>query len=139
MNDFILILITIFSVAIPLLYFAKDGKARLGILVVSIGGILAILFLSVLYSEDVNASELTWFESTTIFLGLDTDINNKVFCYSGSKVNDTLTSNAGLRQNLFKYGNASVSAQYTHHSCALNTDKPTYDAIGLQLEWTLKR
>ena len=87
--------------------------------------------------QEAEEPEVKWFTHTTLFAGVDYDPSS-TFCVKGTG-DDNLTSNFGLRQNLLKRGDVSVTTTYTHHSCALNEDKPTYDAIGISVEWTFWR
>lgn len=112
----------------------KSG-ARKGITMAVVAVVLLGLVFSFVYAEE----EYKYFGSTTVFAGIDYDLKNTpIFCEEGD-VNDRLTSNFGIRQHLIGKGHVDVSAQYTHHSCALNRDKPTYDAVGLQLKWKFQR
>lgn len=111
-----------------------NGGIKLVVIATAIVGIL----LSIIYQKAL-AEEWHYFERTTLFAGIDHDIRNvPVFCYQGG-VNDRLTSNVGIKQHLIGRGGIDILAQYTHHSCALNKDKPTYDAVGVTVEWTFKR
>lgn len=117
----------------------KANGAYTGIQAVLYAVLLLGIVFTFLYSQKSEAKEFSYFEYTAIYAGLDYDVKSTpVFCYQGD-VNDRLTSNVGLRQHLVSKNNISVLANYTHHSCALNKDKPTYDAVGLQLEWKFMR
>lgn len=48
-----------------------------------------------------------------------------------------MTETLGQKQVLIKYKGANVYAQYAHHSCALNKDRPTYGAVDLGVEYTI--
>lgn len=115
----------------------KDNGSLMGILLAFISAVMAILVVSAFYSE-AEASEINWFQQTTVFAGVDAEVKNKVFCHRGD-INDKLVSNIGIKQKIMSIDRFSLSAKYTHHSCALNKDKPTYDAVGLSVEWTFKR
>lgn len=113
------------------------NRAMSGIGMVLVVTIIAVLTLMSFYGT-AEASEKRWFAYTAVFAGLDMDINNQVFCYQGA-TSDRITSNVGARQNILEYDNLSINATYTHHSCAIEKDKPTYDAVGLQVEWKFRR
>lgn len=118
----------------------RANGAALGIKVVIVATVVIGLLLSLIYQKAV-AEEWRYFDRTTIFAGIDHDLHIfdiPVFCDRGD-INDTLTSNIGVRQHIFGRGGIDFLAQYTHHSCVLNKDKPTYDAVGFAIEWTFKR
>ena len=116
----------------------KEGATK-GILMAGAVTLILSLLLILIY-KPANAAplDLSYFERTTVYAGLDVDVNHKNFCYSGG-TNDRLTSNLGVRQHLISVNDIEFLGTYTHHSCALNRDKPTYDAVGLSIEWTFKR
>ena len=117
----------------------KSNGASGGIKAVIIASILLGIILTVAYNKASASDEFRYLTHTTVFAGLDYDVKSTpVFCYQGD-VNDRLTSNVGIKQHLIGRGGIDILAQYTHHSCALNKDKPTYDAVGVMIEWTFKR
>ena len=83
------------------------------------------------------AAPVKFFGDTVIFVGLEQTGSTSVFCKAGG-VDDKLTSNLGLNQNLLSIRNVNIQAQYTHHSCALNKDVAGYDAVGIKIEWVFK-
>lgn len=117
----------------------KRTGASVGIGLATILAIIIGVVLLSVYSPNAESkeSEMKWFTHTTLYAGVDYD-HRSIFCVKGNG-DDNLTSNFGLRQNLVKKGDISVMATYTHHSCALNEDKPTYDAVGMSIEWTFFR
>lgn len=114
-------------------YFkTKDGRGVLtGVVLFILAGIL-LAGLS-LFSSDAEASEPTWFTYSEVFLGLDHTKNLSPQCEKGGP-NDRLTSNGGLRQNVYRSTDDRfhLNAKYTHHSCAFSPDRESYDAIGLE-------
>ena len=94
--------------------------------------------LAYLFIGEASAEEFRYATHTQIFAGLDNTFKTSPQCYAGG-VNDTLTSNLGVRQHLIGYADIDLYGQYTHHSCATNQDRYGYDAYGLQVTWTFKR
>jgi len=85
-----------------------------------------------LFSEKAESAE--WFsEKPTVFLGLDYVQENSI-CQDKS---DHITSNLGIRIPIVKHNQLNLQGGWTHHSCAFGYDAPTYDGVGLQLEWKL--
>jgi hypothetical protein len=87
---------------------------------------------------EASADEPRYLTHTQIFAGVDNTFKVSPQCYEGG-VNDSLTSNLGVRQHLIGYGDVDLFGQYTHHSCATNQDRFGYDAYGVQATWTFKR
>lgn len=119
----------------PVPHLSKQG-AWSGIVTAILVFTGLVLILSLIYPSEAKADR--WFAYTSVAGGLDTELNNKVFCYSGD-TNDRIVSNLSVEQNIYEHQRFAVSANYTHHSCAFNKDKPTYDAVGLQLRYTFRR
>lgn len=78
--------------------------------------------------------KLTWLNYTELYAGIDRTFKISPQCLSGA-YNDRMTSNGGIKQNiLMSYDkDFSLNTKYTHHSCAINNDRNSYDAIGLEL------
>lgn len=117
----------------PIAHLKRNGALK--------GIIFAFVFFAVgaalLYAADARSSDrVKYLHYSTIYAGLEQQLGGSVFCHNDG-ISDKLTSNLGLKQGLLKYKGASVYAQYTHHSCALNKDRPTYDAVGLGVEYTI--
>ncbi len=70
---------------------------------------------------------------TEVFAGLDYTKKQSPMCDPGTP-DDRLTSNLGISQNLYlSYDERfDLSANFTHHSCAVNGDWLQYDAQGLK-------
>jgi len=101
--------------------------------------VVAIILLS---AQALQAREIKYFDGTSVFFGLDVTNGTSNVCYDESWTgdianSDKLTSNMGLYQNLVTSGRLNLQIRYTHHSCAINYDKPSYDAIGLIIEYRL--
>ena len=80
----------------------------------------------------------TFFNDASVFMGIDRTKKISPQCYSGG-YDDRSTSNMGFRVNVWQSPskNVRLNAQYTHHSCALNPDRNSYDALGIQVEWLI--
>lgn len=114
-----------------------ESESINGIVMVVVAFIVAGLFIgTVLYGERAEGAEskVDYLEYTYIFAGVDYEMFTNIFCEKGD-VNGKLVSNVGLGQHLVSINDINIEAKYQHHSCALNRDKPTYDAIGLNMEW----
>lgn len=78
----------------------------------------------------------TFFNDASVFMGIDRTKRISPQCHSGGH-DDRSTSNMGFRVNVWQSPSKNVrfNLMYTHHSCALNPDRNSYDAIGAQVEW----
>lgn len=83
------------------------------------------------------ADEVKYLQDTVIFAGIDSTKKLSPQCYEGG-VNDRFTSNLGITQHLVGYKDVSSHIMYTHHSCAINRDLRSYDAIGFRIEWRIR-
>lgn len=101
-------------------------KASAGII-----GAMLIVALAVFSFGNVVKAEGVWFNTGSVFIGVEQTSGASPFCTSEG-VNDKLTSNLGADIQVYKNGNHSISGVYTHHSCALNPDINVYDAIGFR-------
>tara|TARA_R110000772_G_scaffold198279_2_gene308964 strand:- start:307 stop:825 length:519 start_codon:yes stop_codon:yes gene_type:complete len=131
-------------------WISKEGKgaiasAALG--VVSIIGIAAFLTLvtGVFASSKANAAsdmftEGTWFNETSVFLGIDSTLKVSPQCVEGG-TDDRLTSNLGIRQNIWRSQSKvhDITFKYTHHSCVFGKDRNGYDGFGLEYNWYIFR
>jgi hypothetical protein len=110
-------------------------KEGLGVLK---GIVLFILVGIVLVFASKTFSEENWLTYGEVFLGVDNTFAVSPNCLGGG-LNDRLTSNGGVRLNLYKSsdGKFEWNTQYTHHSCAFNVDREGYDAIGMQMSYKL--
>lgn len=77
----------------------------------------------------------TWFNDASLYMGLDYPRKLSAQCVAGG-YDDRATSNMGIRINAWESTNerVRVNAKYTHRSCAINPDRNTTDAIGVELE-----
>ena len=117
-------------------YFDEHPKVQVGIVAfVVIGSIVALLFMSGKVSA--TEPELEWLPYGKVVLGIDNTFNVSPQCDPDGKISNRITSNGGIIVGLAKYGRVEYTAKYTHHSCALNEDRNTYDAIGFSVEFRL--
>jgi len=103
-------------------------------------GILLALVAGVLFAlgaQKANAG--TWVEYTEMFLGLDRTFGVSPQCVNDGGPDPKTTSNMGFRQHIYKSDDTlyNVNLKYTHHSCAFNTDRYSYDAIGVELNYKI--
>ncbi len=82
----------------------------------------------------------TWFNDASVFAGLDYTKKRSPQC-DANIIDDRGTSNLGVRLNIWQSASKDIrlNSKYTHHSCALGSDDRQYDAIGVELEWTVWR
>ena len=118
----------------PLTYFkTKEGKG------VATGIILAVLIsLGIAFLFPSKSEALEYFQSGEVFVGLDYTRKISPMCGVGVN-NDKLTSNLGLKASILTSDDKTtdVSFKYTHHSCAVNPDNKSYDAIGIEVKHIL--
>ena len=138
--------ISIVLMALALLIFAgyKLGGVRqlffylknnLGI----VKGIVLFILVaigSMFASKCTLAGEMEFFSYGKVYAGIDNTFNQSPQCHDGA-ISDRLTSNGGFVVNIMAKEGFVFDAKYTHHSCALNDDRLSYDAIGLVVEYRL--
>ena len=112
---------------------ALDAGALKGIILATIFVVVSGLFFDKAY-----ATEWSIINYTTVFAGVDQTKKVSPMCKEGG-LDDRLTSNIGINQNLVTINGVDVNLQYTHHSCALGKDAKGYDAVGIKAEWTFGR
>lgn len=121
-------------------YWTTDGAGAIPSLVKALVLIVGITFV-VFLSNKALAEESTppdWFQYTAVYAGLDFTKNQSPQC-KDSEVDDKITSNIGVRQHIYSWGDVNLLGNYTHHSCAIGSDRNTYDGMGLQVEWRFNR
>ncbi len=103
----------------------KDIKTFIG---------LAIAIAVGLFLFSPKAEAYDWFAWTEIEVGGDYTKDRSPFCQQGDNDN-RFTSHLNLTQNVVQTdtGNAGANVRYTHHSCAVNGDAQTYDAVGVSV------
>ncbi len=122
-------------------YFAtKQGKGILKGIILAPAAILAIAaviwVLSALFSQ-ANAQG-RWFRDAGVFVGLDSTFKQSPQCVTNN-IDQRTTSNLGAWVNVWQSTSdrVQVNLKYTHHSCALGVDRNGYDAVGVELRWTV--
>lgn len=103
------------------------------------GGIILAMLTAAFFVfmiGQVVAKEGKWFDSGSVFVGIDYHKDGSVFCQD-TGVSGELNSNLGANIEVYSYGDHSLSGNYTHHSCALNPDVNTYDGAGFKYEWKI--
>lgn len=131
------------SIPAILYYLDKTGDGALRGVLAAIAAVLvfivAALVFNALLPSRADAAEWVWLEETAIYAGVDY-VRDSPQCHSEPySVNDTLTSNIGVRQSIVRVGDVSTLVNYTHHSCAVGADWQGYDGVGIQFEWRIKR
>lgn len=131
-------------------YFSKPGRDRVqaGIEVFLVAAVLAALTSLVVHALTNRAeaaeppetgSGVEWFAFGEVYAGLDyTEQKTSPACFEDG-VDDRLTSNGGVRVNVMQVagGAFQLNGKYTHHSCALNSDRYLYDGFGLEATYRL--
>lgn len=119
-------------------YFkTKTGKRVWGGIVWFI--LFGLLFVGV--SEFARADKPgTWFSYGEVYLGVDwtfDDPSPQCVKQGGGGIDSRGTSNGGIRINIYESFDSRFhfNTKYTHHSCALNTDRNQYDAIGFEIQY----
>ena len=91
-------------------------------------------------AEAASDMEGSYFNFTSVFIGIDHTPRVSPQCVEGG-TDDKLTSNLGLRQNIWQSSNKihDVTFKYTHHSCVFSKDRNGYDGFGIEYNWYLFR
>lgn len=113
------------------------------VVIVVIAVVLAVVFTLLLPSKaraEGFSVPGTWLNDSSVFMGIDRTKKLSPMCDPGG-VDQYSTSNLGAKLNIWQSpsGNVRFNGMYTHHSCALNPDNRSYDALGVQVEWTFWR
>lgn len=77
----------------------------------------------------------SYFNYAYVYTGLDFAKKRLPNCYPGE--NENIVSNVGFGLNILETDRTTLNAKYTHHSCAFHTDYWAYDAIGLEVRYTI--
>ena len=120
-------------------YFkTKDGKGVAKGIILAPLVILVLGLLIWLLPGNANAQTLqgTWFNDASVFMGIERTKKLSPQCHGGG-YDERSTSNMGVRANVWQSasGNVRLNGKYTHHSCAINPDRNSYDALGVEVEW----
>lgn len=107
------------------------------IIIILIGVVMFLLPNKSQASEKLDISiPGTFFNDASVFMGIDRTKKQSPQCQAAG-FDDRSTSNLGFKANIWQSPSKNVrfNLMYTHHSCALNPDRNSYDAIGAQVEW----
>lgn len=122
-------------------FTSKEGKGvASGIVLAPVVIVLIALAGWLLLPKSARAEGMnvpgTWFKDASVFMGIDHTKKLSPMCADGGYDNRS-TSNMGAKLNIWQSpsGNVRFNTLYTHHSCAINPDRKSYDAIGVQVEW----
>ena len=137
-----LILLRIPIKQLPAWAKTKDGKGVikgvvLAPLVIVIFAVIMFLLPTPAHAQfTVPGVPGTWLNDGHVFAGIDYTRKQSPQCHAGG-FDDSSTSNMGFRLNVWESPsrNIRLNSKYTHHSCALNPDRNSYDALGVELEW----
>ena len=96
-------------------------------------GIILFILFGIIFGLIFQKANAGWLEYTEVYLGIDYPRNQSAVCVEQG-TNEKLTSNGGIRQNMFTTDDDlfQFNIKYTHHSCAFNGDRNVYDAIGAE-------
>ena len=115
-------------------YFkTSEGKKVLkGILAFIAFGVILVL------ATACNPAHADWFEYGEVYIGLDRTNEVSPQCLQDGP-DDKMTSNGGIRANVYQSDDKrfSLNGKYTHHSCAFNPDRNTYDGAGIEIVYRL--
>lgn len=123
-------------------YLKTTGKQVLFglIMAVCVPALVGLVLTVIAYGNKVEAAEVSdwrYLDHSIIVAGLEVPaFTSNPFCHDNG-VSDKLTSNLAFYQQLAGKQNVDYYFHYLHHSCALNMDKPTYDAFGLSIHWRI--
>jgi hypothetical protein len=131
---FIVLAVILVFVPSPTKYFkTKEGKGVL----FGIGAVVLLsLALVLIFPNKAQAEEYKYLSSAELFVGLDNTRKISPMCDVGEN-SDKLTSNVGLKASIISTAASSVNVKYTHHSCAVNPDNKSYDALGVEVTYKL--
>lgn len=117
------------------LFLTTQGQGALKgiVLFVGIGIVLALL---------TGCSNARYMTEAELFLGVDNTFSRSPQCHDQTDLlinNNRLTSNGGAKVTLAEVGVSKLNFKYTHHSCAFNEDRESYDAFGFEATTLLYR
>lgn len=75
------------------------------------------------------------FNTFYVFTGIDFGKKTLSSCHEGDHSN--MVSNVGFGGNIYKNGRTEAGLKYTHHSCAFGHDRYSYDALGVEVRYTI--
>jgi hypothetical protein len=99
--------------------------------------VLICLFALFALVNFARADEWRTLEYTEAYLGIDWQLrDDNPQCYPDG-TDDRITSHGGLTQHLIGIGAADLELVYTHHSCAINSDRFVYDGLGVRVTYKI--
>ena len=110
----------------------KKNGAWGGIIAAPVIWFIVLVVVSTLFYSCESKAGGWWFPDSPEFFIYADIAKDTAFCEGGGT---EISSNAGLRQALYKNDGIKVGIQYTHHSCAFLRDKNVYDAVGFGVSW----
>lgn len=114
----------------------REGKGALAsaIKFIAVAVSVVLVWGALTSSAEAKVSRGDWLAYSEVFVGLDHTFSQSPQCEIGS-VSDRVTSNGGFRANVYRSVDRAFHAniKYTHHSCAFNDDRNSYDAIGIEI------
>lgn len=147
----IVALLVLWRIPKPKDYFTKDpdGKnAAVGLFgavpvlkLLCIAFVVLLVSLSYFFAPSAHAASSsalfpgTWFNDARLYMGVDYARKPSAHCWAGGH-DDRTASNMGLVLNVWESQNERVrfNGKYRHNSCAINRDRNTTDAIGVEVE-----
>jgi len=112
-------------------YFAtRTGKGILKGIVIAVVATILLALLS--------GCAGTYMDQASVYAGLDYTKKQSPQCEGGGP-DDHSTSNIGLMLRAFQSDDDrfTTTVKYTHHSCAFGEDSRGYDALGMEMKYTL--
>jgi hypothetical protein len=97
--------------------------------------VLVVIPLIALIIEKAAAKDIEYFNYAYVYTGLDFGKKRLPNCYAGD--NEYIVSNVGFGLNILETDRTTLNAKYTHHSCAFHTDYWSYDAVGVEVRYTI--
>jgi hypothetical protein len=98
---------------------------------------LRVLFLAFILPFNCIASDWSYFDYTSVNVGIDMTYKKSPQCYKDG-ISDKLTSNLEFRQHLAGDEQINIYATYRHHSCVFNTDTwNVYNSLGVGVEYKI--
>lgn len=110
-------------------------------ILLAVGAVIAIALVATVLTAlagPARAGELQLFPDAHVFGGIDHPVGEQgsVFCEPGE---DPRTGSLGVSVTALQWQRLSLSADYTHHSCAWGSDAAgtAYDGVGFKLRFRL--
>ena len=122
-------------------YFKRDQHGKRawgGILMFCVGALVITMILLWASRAVADEAEWQWLSYADIYVGIEAPNEPSLFCLDNAGgPSRYATSNGGIDLSVLKKGHVEYLATYQHHSCALNGDAQTYDAVGIQIRYRI--